>query len=161
MPGTIWWICGGALVVLTLAGCWGWGRWRRVRRRNQQLRARRDFHLQRERLECLFLEIASHSGKPRGLRWVDVDFDDDVTYACDRASGELSAFVGVTIRFEAVVGGDLEDNPNANRLRAGTAVFTFNGKVWGTRGRAIFNLNPTEAIEHLRDSLIMVGEERK
>jgi hypothetical protein len=129
------------------------------RRRHRLIQARKDFHLQRERLECIFFQLASQSGKPRGLRWVDCDFEDAVTYARDRQSGELSALVGVTIRFEAIEGGPMEDNPNVGRQRAATAVFRFNGRAWETNGRAIFNLNPSEAIEHFRDSLVMIGQE--
>ena len=66
---------------------------------------RKTFHQCRERLEAKFFELASSSGKPRGLRWTDVDFDDDVIYARHRHSGELSAFVAVTIGFEAIEGG--------------------------------------------------------
>jgi hypothetical protein len=129
------------------------------RRRQHLIQARKNFHFQRERLECHFFQIASHSGKPRGLRWTDCDFDDGVTYARDRQTGELSALVAVTIRFEAVEGGPMEHNPNVSRQRAATAVFRFNGRSWETAGRAIFNLNPSEAIEHFRESLVMVGHE--
>jgi hypothetical protein len=129
------------------------------RRRHRLIQARKDFHLQRERLECVFFQLAAQSGKPRGLRWVDCDFEDGVTYARDRQSGELSALVAVTIRFEAIEGGPMENNPNVTRQRAATAVFRFNGRTWETMGRAIFNLNPSEAIEHFRDSLVMIGQE--
>jgi hypothetical protein len=121
--------------------------------------ARGRFHIERERLECRFVQMASASGKPRGLRWVDCDFDNGVTYACDRRSGELSALVATTIRFEAVEGGAMEHVAAVGNLRAATAVFRFDGRQWQTNGRAIFNLNPAEAIEHFRDSLVMVGRE--
>src|SRR5487761_1298824 len=71
-------------------------------------RARREFHHCRERLEAKFFQIAAASGKPRGLRWTSCDFDDDVSYARDRRSRELCAFVAVTIGFEAVEGGGME-----------------------------------------------------
>ena len=49
----------------------------------------------------------------------------------------------------------MEDNPNVSNVRAATAVFNFDG-VWTTEGRAIFNLNPTEAIRHFQSELEMV-----
>jgi hypothetical protein len=110
--------------------------------------ARDEFHIRREMLEAKFLTLAAGSGKPRGLAWSDCDFEDDVSFARDRESRELQALVAVTIRFEAVEGGGMEDNPNVGNLRAATAVFRFQHGVWMTDGRAIFNLNPAEAIRY-------------
>ncbi len=47
----------------------------------------------------------------------------------------------------------MEDNPNVGNLRAATAVFRFDGNDWTTDGRAIFNLNPLQAIEHFQHEL--------
>ncbi|MEX2188539.1 MAG: hypothetical protein WD875_17145 [Pirellulales bacterium] len=151
-------VAASAALVLTLA-LWRVPHWLRERRRSANDQARRDFHMQRERLECVFLQTAAVSGKPRGLRWIDCDFDNDVTYACNRRSGELAALVGCTISFEAIEGGGMEDVAAVSNLRAATAVFEFNGKKWQTLGRAIFNLNPAETIEHFRDQLVLVGQE--
>jgi hypothetical protein len=112
--------------------------------------ARQLFHLRREMLEARFLTLASQSGKPRGLTWADCDFEDEVSFARDRQSRQLRALVGVTIRFEAIEGGDMEGNPNVDKLRAATAVFLFENGQWMTEGRAIFNLNPEEAIRHFQ-----------
>ena len=98
-------VCVGVILVLFTA-------WRPVRtalRESQFARLRKDFHHKRERLEAKFYDLASHSGKPRGLEWTSCDFDDDVVYARDRSSGQLSAFVGVTISFDAIEGGGMED----------------------------------------------------
>jgi hypothetical protein len=110
--------------------------------------ARDEFHIRREMLEAKFLTLAAASGKPRGLAWSDCDFEDDVSFARDRETRELQALVAVTIRFEAIEGGGMEDNPNVGNLRAATAVFRFQHGVWMTDGRAIFNLNPAEAIRY-------------
>jgi hypothetical protein len=118
--------------------------------------AKRLFHLRREWLEARFFTMASSSGKPRGLAWVDADFEDDVSFARDRGSGQLRAFVGVTIRFAAVDGGGMEGNENVGRLRAATAVFLLKGDQWQTQGRAIFNLSPVQAIAHFREELEVV-----
>jgi hypothetical protein len=119
-------------------------------------RARKLFHLQREHAEYRFFMMAARSGKPRGLEWVDCDFEDEVSFARDRHTGRLRALVGVTIRFRAVEGGGMEDNPNVNNLKAGSAVFHLDGRDWGTDGRVIFNLNPSEAIKGLRQELEVV-----
>ena len=122
-------------------------------------RARRAFHRERERAEAKFFELAAGSGKPRGLRWRDCEFDDGVAYARDKKTGELRAFVAVTVSFEAVEGGGMEDVEAVSNLRAATAVFRRKDQHWTSDGRVIFNLNPTQAIAHFQDSLVLVGEE--
>ncbi len=104
------WIAAGviALVLLGLIAALIWRPIRRSLREAQLVKARQDFHRQRERLEAKFFELAAGSGKPRGLRWANCDFDDDVAYARDRHSGELAALVAVTISFEAIPGGPME-----------------------------------------------------
>ena len=155
-----WWV--PALTALVILSAVVAAAWRPVRarvRERQLARARRDFHRQREHLEARFIQLATRSGKPRGLEWVRCDFDDDVTYARHRHSGELSAFVGVTIGFEAVEGGGMEDVEAVGNLRAATAVFRVERGSWATDGRALFNLNPAEAIAYYQDNLELVGQE--
>ncbi len=118
--------------------------------------ARRDFHRLRERLEAKFFALASRAGKPRGLEWISCDFEDLVVYARDRRSGELSAFVGVTIQFAAIPGGEMEDVAAADDPREATAVFRLDARSWNTDGRAIFNLNPAEAVRYFRENLELV-----
>ncbi len=118
--------------------------------------ARKEFHLRREWLEAHFLKLASDSGKPRGLAWAECDFQDGVAFARERHTGHLRALVGVTISFEALEGGGMEDNPNVGNLRAATAIFRFDGIEWTTDGRAIFNLNPAEAIKYYENELEFV-----
>ena len=121
--------------------------------------ARNDFHHQREWLEVKFIERASTSGKPRGLRWTDVEFDNDVTYAREISTRELCAFVAITVSFEAIEGGPMEDVEAVSRKRAATAVFRLIKGAWTTQGRALFNLTPIDAIEHFREELELVGRE--
>lgn len=156
-----WW---GAtiLAVAAVSAIIGGFLWRPIllaRRAAEFSRARAEFHRQRERLEAHFVRLASASGKPRGLRWTNCDFDDDVTYARDRRTNELTALVAVTIAFEAIEGGLMEGVEAVGNLRAATAVFRSRPSGWQTEGRAIFNLNPTEAIEHFRDNLVLVSHE--
>ena len=114
-------------------------------------RARELFHFQRERLEAKFYDLASSTGKPHGLRWVDVEWDDGVRFVRNRQTGDMAALVGITVRFEAVPGGGLEDNPNVATLRDATAVFNFQRTAWITEGRALFNMNPDVAIHRYHD----------
>jgi hypothetical protein len=114
-------------------------------------RARELFHLQRERLEAKFFDLASASGRPRGLRWVEADWEDGVSFVRERRSGEMAALVGITVRFEAVPGGGMEDNPNVSNLRDATAVFHYYRGRWMTEGRALFNMSPDGAIHRYQD----------
>ena len=119
--------------------------------------ARRDFHLQRERLEVKFVQLGLISTKAHTPRWTDCRFEDDVAYARSRSTGELSAFVAVTIEME---GFDDDFSVGAvGNVRTATAVFRFDGNHWETDGRAIFNLSPTEAIHFYQRDLEMVGQE--
>ncbi len=118
--------------------------------------ARKIFFLRREWLEAEFLKLAGLRGIPRGLRWTEVNFDDAVRFARDRNTRQLRALVAVTIHFEAIEGGDMEDVEAVGNLRAATAIFHYDSRKWTSNGRALFNLNPTEAIEHYRHELEMV-----
>jgi hypothetical protein len=116
-------------------------------------RALREFVRDRSKLESLFFEKAAASGKPRGLAWKSCAFHNGVVLARDRANGEVVGLVGVTIGFEAIEGGGMEDVEAVSNLRAATAVFTWNGEEWTTAGRAVFNLEPHEVLERYRRNL--------
>jgi hypothetical protein len=131
---------------------WNWlAFWRRLRRGPSPELARRLFPFQRERLELQFLQAASASGKPRGLLWKEIEWGSNVEFARERASGQLAALVGITIRFEAVEGGDMEGLPAVANLRNASAVFFFHDGRWHTVGKAVFNLNPDEALTHFQN----------
>jgi len=131
---------------------WSWlAFWRRFARGPNVEQARRLFQQQRERLELLFIQAAAASGKPRGLRWKNIDWESSIEFARERASGRLAALVGVTIQFEAVEGGDMEGLPAVGNLRNASAVFFFHGGRWHTTGRTVFNLNPDEALAHFQN----------
>jgi hypothetical protein len=114
-------------------------------------RARELFKLQRERIEAQFLTAAEATGKPRGLRWKDCAFEGEIQFARDRRSGELLALDPVVIQFEAVEGSDMEGVAAVGNLRNASAVFFFQRGQWQTSGKAVFNLNPTEVIEHFKN----------
>lgn len=128
---------------------WRWlAFWRLFRRGPDAERARRLFQQQRERLELLFFQAVAASGKPRGLRWKAIEWESGAEFARERTSGQLAALVGVTIRFEAIEGSDMEGLPAVGNLRNASAVFFFHRDRWHTTGKTVFNLNPDEALAH-------------
>jgi hypothetical protein len=156
----LWWLIGlVALAALMTLAALVWRPLRARMREHELARAKRDFHRHREHLEARFVSLAGQSRKPRGLEWVRCDFDDDVTYVRNRRSGEISAFVAVTIGFEAIEGGGMENVEAVGNLRAATAVFQVKKGGWATEGRALFNLNPAEAIAYYHENLELVGQE--
>lgn len=147
------WLFGAAVTILVLGliTVWPFLRARHVARSVRN--ARETFHRRREWLEARFVSLAEASGKPRGLRWVDCEFDDAVEFARDRATGHLRALVAVTIRFEAIEGGGMEEVEAVSNLRAATVVFRLDGSEWEADGRACFNLSPTQTIAHYQNEL--------
>lgn len=129
-----------ATAVVPLANWW---------KRQDSRRAIAQFQTQREMLEAKFFDLARSLGKPRGLRWLDCEWFDTVTFARDKTSGMLTAFVAVNIRFEAIEGGDMEDVAAVSTIRDAAAVFHFHDGRWGTGGKALFNMNPHDALEKL------------
>lgn len=126
--------------------------WKPVRQyfRNREARSGvACFRVQREQLEARFFDIAACTGKPRGLRWVDCDWLSEVAFARDTESGLLTAFVSVNVRFEAIEGGDMEDIAAVSTIRDAAAVFHYRNGRWGTGGRALFNMNPSDAVARL------------
>jgi hypothetical protein len=133
--------------------------WRLFRPGPNAEQARRLFRQQREHLELLFFQGAASSGKPRGLRWKAIDWESGAEFARERASGRLAALVGVTIRFEAIEGSDMEGLPAVGNLRNASAVFFFHRGRWHTTGRTVFNLNPDEALAHFHQQYERLGPE--
>ncbi len=151
-------------------------------RRNRFIEACRDFHWQREHLEARFVHISQLHCKPGSPHWADCDFSDDVSYVRNRYTGELSAFVAVTILLEVPQAMHDEESAHGedsvyadgrvfgkerehaamdfgNSVRKATAVFRFGRDRWETDGRTIFNLSPTETIRFYQHDLEMVGQE--
>jgi hypothetical protein len=138
---------------------WPWTAvWRRWRGGDAAVqKARELFAAQREHLEVLFFEAAAASGKPRGLRWKRCEWGEAVAFARERGTGQLAALASVTIQFEAVEGGDMEGLPAVGNLRDASAVFFFHRGRWHTTGKAVFNLNPDEAVAHFRNQYEPLG----
>lgn len=116
------------------------------------------FRLQRESLEARFFQLASQTGKPRGLRWVRCDWLPDVAFAREHQSGMLTAFVSIELHFEAIEGGDMEEVAAVSTVRDACAMFHYQYGHWGTGGKALFNMNAGDAIERLQGVFTPVGE---
>lgn len=138
----------GVAVIVLLLGIAVW----LIRQRSQvpAAVAKQLFEKQFEQLQASFFQAASSTGKPRGLIWKSCNFGEGVAFARDKATGELLALVPVTIAFEAVAGGDMEGLPAVGNLRCATAVFAFRDREWTTTGRAAFNMDPAETLNHFR-----------
>jgi hypothetical protein len=125
--------------------------WRPLRRLGKEMiaaRAREAFRLQRERLEAMFFDAAAATGKPRGLRWKNCNFEPSMELVRERGTGLLMALVPVTIAFEAIEGGPMEGVEAVGNLRTATAVFSYTRGHWETAGKAVFNMDPAQTIAH-------------
>jgi hypothetical protein len=150
------WLLVGLGIVAALAALW----WRPMRRFGQQVhveRATEAFRLQRQRLEATFVAAARATGKPRGLSWKHCQFDDGVTFVRDKQTREIAALVGVSVHFEAIQDSNMEDNPNVGYPRTASAVFFFQHGQWNTVGKAVFNMNPGEALEYFKNQYEPAG----
>src|SRR5690242_1326989 len=152
-----WWLVIGGAAALAVLAVLAWRPLVRLAREAEVQHARRLFAGQREHLEARFLSAAAATGKPRGLRWKGCEWDSRFELARERSTGRLAALVGVTIQFEAVPGSDMEGLPAVGNLRNASAVFFFDRGRWHTVGRAVFNMNPDEAIAHFQYERVPAG----
>jgi hypothetical protein len=107
----------------------------------------------RDELTAELLRAAAATGKPRGLRWTECDLSGEPHFAIDPKSRLVYALIAVTISFEAIEGGGMEDVEAVGNLRSATAVFVNRGGRWTTEGRVLFNLEPAEALDRLSATL--------
>jgi len=135
--------------------------YRAARRAERLALQQRDFRRQREQLEAKFIDQAAASGKPRGLRWSDVSFEDEVFYARDRRTQGLKALVAIEVSFEAIEGGGMEEVEAVSNVRAATAEFLHDGNRWHTDGRVFFNLAPKGLVRYLHADLESVEDSRE
>ena len=162
-----WWLT-TTIVAFTIATLLIWYRVRAIMWQRVFLRAKRDFRWQRERLEAKFVHIGQQRVGSAIRRWVDCEFDDEVTFVRSRLTRQLSAFVSVTITLESIFPGveaheasnsipPFLSEPNSKVLRIATGVFVYNGSHWDTDGRIVFNLSPSETIRFYRRDLEAVN----
>lgn len=142
------WIGAGIVALAALA--FAWRPLRLLGREFAAAHAREAFGLEKDRLHEQFFAAAAASGKPRGLRWTNCDFGEGFELARDRQTGQLVALTPVTISFAAIEGGPMEGVEAVGNLRNASAVFTFGRGHWTTTGKAVFNLNPDEALVHFQ-----------
>ena len=147
-------VVGAGLVVVAWRTTAAWRRRRHYR--EALLLARQLFRRRREWLEAEFLSLASGTARPRELVWSNCEFANDVAFARDRGTGQLRALVGITLRLDVPGGKLFPVGGVLKTARLGTAVFHFDGQRWSSDGRAIFNLNPKEAISRLRHEMELV-----
>src|SRR5208282_3585320 len=102
---------------------------------------------------------AGVQGKADAPRWSNCEFDDAVSYVRHRTTGELFAYVAVTVALEGIGPLNTSASDLISNLQAGTAVFRFDNARWVTDGRVIHNLSPNEAIRFYHNDLEMVGQE--
>lgn len=154
MFGQISLILAVVLLLFVLAG-FVWKPARKVYSRARLREAKRSFHRCRERLEARFVRLATAKFSDHDI-WLDCDFDDDVVYVRHRETGEMSALVGVSIRFDQPH--LLHDDAPFGDRRA-VAWFRFDGRQWQATERPLMNLTPGEAIERLGGQLELLGYE--
>lgn len=146
----MWWIASGLIIFIVVLAIVAKPLLHHLQGKAAE-HARRSFRLQREVLEARFFTLASSLGKPRGLRWLDCQWQDQAMFARDRQTGLITAFVGVNIRFEAIEGSDMEDVAAVGTVRDACAMFHYQNGNWGTGGRALFNMDPSMALQRFQD----------
>ena len=154
----LWWIPIVAVVLLTAALLWR-PRCKTAARSVRLVQAKQWFHVQREWLEAKFIQMAAAHEGPNAPRWADCTFADDVAYVRNRTTGELSAFVAVTIAMEELPNLTPDVGNAIGNLQAGTAVFRLDQDHWVTDGHAILNLSPNEAVQRCGEDLELISEE--
>ena len=117
-------------------------RW--FRRRNSP---REVFQLHRADLLKAWFTAAAVSGSPRGLTWLDFTEVGGLVWVYAATEKVPLVLVPMILQFEPVVGGPLEDVPEAREPRPVVAVFRWNRKGWIADDRAYFNLSPLQMIE--------------
>jgi hypothetical protein len=150
------------LILVVFLGVVGAFLWRPIKihsRESQLARARKFFHIQRERLEAKFVSLTSNRAQTELPRWSDCTFSDDVSFVRNRSTGELSAFVAVNVPVAPPRSAATPTEGAVGNLQIGTAVFRFDRDHWVTDGRAILNLSPSEAIQFFQNDVEMVDEE--
>ena len=114
-------------------------------------RAARRFHKHRQLLRTQFLQMATTSGRPKGLRWSRCEWLSECVLARDSEPGQFSLFTGVNVWFEAIEGGDMEGVEAVSMVRDGCAVFHYRNGRWGSGGRVLFNMSPLRAAEAMSE----------
>ncbi|QDU81228.1 hypothetical protein Pla110_29670 [Polystyrenella longa] len=117
--------------------------------REEQMVVRR-FGYQREHLEARFSELAITQNTPHDFKQVDCDWKSEVQFARDRMSGCIHALVSLEIILTPNFR-ESDEHAGMKIRKSAVAVFYYQEGAWGTRGLALFNQTPTDAVEHHPD----------
>ena len=109
----------------------------------------RQFDRQRQELEIEYFKLASSTGLPRGLRWLNCDWLPSRVLLRDRTTKQPNLLISINLRFEAIEGSDMEEVAAVSNVRDACAVFQMQNNAWTTSGRTLFNMNPEEARDRL------------
>lgn len=115
-------------------------------RRDEQLAIRR-FAYQREHLELKFSGLALAQNTPHDFKHVECDWKSDVRFARDRMTGCIHALVSVDIVLTPNQFGAEKESSFLMIRKPAVAVFQCQDGIWGTRGLALFNRTPADAVE--------------
>lgn len=121
----------GLIVLRTLA--WGWLGWRFLAGGRVRMPAA-GFRVE---------ELTAVVAPPRGLRWRSA-----VRSGAPLLRGR-TALQPVTVWFEPVPGGGMEDVPQAREPRPAVAVYRWDGRRWAATGKLVFNLSAEQVAERL------------
>lgn len=124
-----------------------WKQWRRSLLQLQLGRLRELFTADQQQLEADYLRLARSLDKPRGLLWQHLDWTDELIFARQRRDGHYVALRGVTVQFEAIPGGDMEEVAAVAEAKQACAVFVFDRGRWHASDKTLFNLLPREAVQ--------------
>jgi hypothetical protein len=139
------------LLLIWMAAIW-WQRRRQALQHALYQRAVAEFPRQVGLAER-FLTAANATGKPRGLIWASCELQGQPLFATNHGTGEIYGLSGAAIGFEAIPGGDMEEVEAVGDIRYVTAIFAYRNGKWTTDGRAMFNLEPAQALERATESL--------
>lgn len=106
-----------------------------------------EFHSSQNQLGDHFLKLAAATGKPRGLKWMEMDFVDCWLLVQDNAGSSLTLLHSVNLHFEAIEGSDMEGVAAVSTIRDGCAIFHYRDGRWGAGGRVLLNLAPDTAAQ--------------
>lgn len=137
------------LGIVGLLMFWLLWRGRKFHRVMNLSRLKESFTLQAQHIQQEFLERVRGLGKPRGLYWKKIEFANNPVFIQDQQSKQYLALLSCIVEFEDLRGEDMEETPNVNLPREGTAVFEFHRGCWNTQGRVLFNMNPQESLSLL------------
>jgi len=110
----------------------------------------REALLQRlEELRSTYFHLQASRGKPRGLRWLRLDWHEDFVVVREVSSRRWLALCPITVHFQALEGSDMEAVEAVGLPRLATAVFVYEGGQWQASETVWFNLTPEDVLNRV------------